>query len=76
MEQTITRAEHLAWCKERALEYANAGDLTSSMASMLSDLRKHTETENHPGEKLWVMMVLGGLLNTKEEVIKFINGFN
>jgi hypothetical protein len=39
-----TREEHLAWCKERALEYVAAGDLANAVASMSSDLNKHPET--------------------------------
>ena len=42
-----TRDEHLAWCKQRALEYADRGDTTNAVASMMSDLGKHPETENH-----------------------------
>jgi hypothetical protein len=40
----MTRAEHLAWCKERALEYLDMGDRVNAMASMISDLGKHPET--------------------------------
>ena len=32
--------EHLAWCKARALEYLDAGDLGQAVASMMSDLTK------------------------------------
>lgn len=42
----MTRAEHLAWCKERALEYVDAGDLANAVASMGSDLGKHPETRH------------------------------
>jgi hypothetical protein len=38
------RAEHLQWCKDRALEYVARGDLRNAMASMLSDLQKHPGT--------------------------------
>jgi hypothetical protein len=38
-----TRDEHLAWAKQRALEYLDAGDLSSAVASMGSDLKKHRE---------------------------------
>jgi hypothetical protein len=31
----LTRDEHLAWCKRRALEYVGAGDLTHAVASMI-----------------------------------------
>ena len=40
----MTRDEHLAWCKQRALEYLDAGDLLNAVTSMGSDLDKHPET--------------------------------
>lgn len=39
-----TRAEHLEWCRGRALEYLGRGDLLNAAASMGSDLSKHPET--------------------------------
>jgi hypothetical protein len=45
----MSRADHLAWCKQRALEYLDAGDRTNAIASMISDLRKHPELEDHAG---------------------------
>ena len=32
-----TRAEHMAWCKERALEYADSGDAGLAMSSLIQD---------------------------------------
>ena len=40
----MTRSEHLAWCKTRALEYCKVGNIDDALASMLSDLGKHPET--------------------------------
>jgi hypothetical protein len=40
----MEREEHLAWCKERALEYLDRGALADAVASMGSDLSKHAET--------------------------------
>ena len=40
----MNRSEHLAWCKQRALEYVDKGDLVNAVTSMLSDLGKHPET--------------------------------
>src|ERR1700722_5897494 len=42
----LTRDEHLAWCKRRALEHVAAGDLTHAVASMASDLKMHPDTDN------------------------------
>lgn len=73
---TTTRAEHLAWCKERALEYCDAGDLQNALASMGSDLQKHPETAGHIGVGLGLAMMAGGQLSTQAEMRKFIEGFN
>lgn len=71
-----TRAEHLAWCKQRALEYADRGDMTNAIASMGSDLNKHPETEGHSGMELMMMMAMAGQLDRPGELRKFIEGFN
>jgi hypothetical protein len=42
----LTRDEHLAWCKRRALECIDAGDLTHAVAGMASDLKAHPDTDN------------------------------
>lgn len=39
-----TRDEHLAWCKERALEYIDAGDVRNGVTSFASDVRKDPST--------------------------------
>lgn len=72
----MNRAEHLAWCKQRALEYCDANDPNQAWASMASDLGKHPETENHSAIALGMMMMVAGLLRTEPEMRKFIEGFN
>jgi hypothetical protein len=47
----MTREEHLEWCKARAREYLDQGDVINAIASMLSDLSKHDETRGI-GEKM------------------------
>ncbi len=71
----MTRKEHVDWCKKRALEYLDAGDRTTAIASMLSDLRKHEETASHPGKTLLVMYLAAGHLSTEWELRKFIEDF-
>jgi len=76
METTVSRSEHVAWCKQRALELVDAGDLNGAFASMGSDLNKHPETQNHPACELGMMLLVGGFLGTPVEMRKFIEGFN
>ena len=72
----MTRTEHLNWCKARALQYVDIGDLTNAYASMTSDLSKHDETRNHPAASLGMTLLMNGQLSTASEMRKFIKGFN
>lgn len=72
----MNRAEHLEWCKKRALEYVDNDDIQQAWTSMASDLTKHKETENHAGIMLGMMMLIGGHLSTCQKMRKFIEGFN
>jgi hypothetical protein len=70
----MTRHEHLAWCKRRALEYLDAGDLANAVASMGSDMGKHPETGMSD-----TLMSLGMMLiirNDAPGVRRWIEGFN
>jgi len=71
----MNRSEHLQWCKDRALEYVDAGDNQQAFSSLLSDLGKHKETSDsaHIAFLLGMLAVNSG---SPEEMRKFINGFN
>ena len=72
----MNRDEHVQWCKDRALEYVDQGDLSSALASMGSDLNKHPDTEGHAGMQMGIMLLAGGHLSSDHEMRKFIQGFN
>lgn len=76
MNTTMTRAEHLAWCKQRALDDMAVGDVQDAFASMASDLQKHPETQGHAGIGLGIIMLASGQLSTADEMERFIKGFN
>jgi hypothetical protein len=75
-EEKTERQKHLEWCKERALQYVEAGELTQAYSSMASDMRKHKETENHMGLELGLGLLMGGHLDTAAQMKKFIEDFN
>jgi len=60
-----TRQEHLMFCKKRALECVEAGDLSEAFASMASDLSKHPETEGHSGISLGMAFLYRVILHTR-----------
>lgn len=72
----MSRAEHLRWAKDRALEYVEAGDLVNAQASMTSDLSKHPETRGHRALHVWMLLALGGRMDTAEEVRQFVEAIN
>lgn len=71
-----SREEHMDWCKRRALEYVDAGNLMEAYSSMASDLGKHPETAGHSAIQLGTMLLVGGQLNTSKTMRDFIEGFN
>lgn len=72
----MTREEHLAWCKKRALEYCDKGQPMEAITSMLSDLSKHPETHSPALEQLTMGLLMIGSLRTASEARHHINGFN
>lgn len=71
----MTRQEHLAWCKRRALEYLDAGDYPQALASMVSDLNKHEETAV-PGGSILVLMGMQAAQNQDYGYMRrWIEGF-
>jgi len=69
-----SRSEHLAWCKERALEYL-PDDPTQAVMSMTSDLNKHPET----GGEMYAMLAVAGMMEIQrgpEAVRRWVEGFN
>lgn len=73
----MNRAEHLQWCKDRALEILdNGGTSTEAFASFGSDMNKHDETREHVAMQMGIVGLMGGLYQDPEEMRNFINGFN
>jgi len=72
----MKRDEHIKWCKERALEYLDKGDINQAYTSMASDLSKHSDTENHHAIEIGMGLMIIGRLSTVEDMRKFIEGFH
>jgi len=73
----MTRAEHLKWCKDRAMEYVRIGDMNQAFASISSDLMKHDETQMHEStNRLGLQLLLSGHLSTVKAMTEWIQGYN
>lgn len=68
-----TRAEHVAWCKQRALKYVEQGSLVTAVTSMLSDMSKHPLTDSPLlGESARTILIDRGA----NRVVRWINDFH
>lgn len=74
MPEDMTRDEHLSWCKQRALEYWTAGDLQNAVASMMSDLGRHPETQSY-NQHIMALGLLYVINNDYTSVRRWIEGF-
>jgi hypothetical protein len=73
----MTRAEHLAWCKERALAELDAGGplaQANALASITSDLRKHPDTAGHAAIVLTTQFTMAGDLQGDEQIREWLDG--
>lgn len=77
----MTRTEHIKWCKERAIKeydyYIKDGASVAQrngLASIMSDLNKHPETNSPTLQSLIVMNMT--IPMTRQKFVDFINGFN
>jgi len=75
-----TRAEHVAWCKQRALEYVDQGELGQALASMTSDMRKHDDPDDPIDPTLIVFIYMEGTrlaaADDRAGFRRFIEGFD
>lgn len=73
-----TRAEHLQWCKDRALAELDADPTGAgparALASLTSDLGKHEATAGHAGVELGYLLMISGHLSRPEQVREHIEG--
>ncbi len=72
---TMTRDEHLAWCKQRALAYLPSNP-KEAFSSMVSDLGKHDDLAKHIGLELGLMLLMTGHLSHPDEMRRWVEGFN
>lgn len=71
-----TRDEHLEWCKQRAREYLDRGELADAVASMGSDLDKHPDTRGGPGHIALLNLAMLYITNHDAQgVRRWIEGF-
>lgn len=74
MGKEMTRTEHLAWAKQRALEYCDRGELQYALDSLISDMGKHPDTHDPYWAEAAVVQWMDGKLCTEETMRAFING--
>jgi thioredoxin-like negative regulator of GroEL len=72
----LTRSEHLAWAKARALAYCDEGNINEAFTSLASDLSKNPETADHKAMEHLMSLMLFGEGMTVEDMRRYIKGMN
>lgn len=67
--------EHLDWCIERAMVYADMGDMPNAWASFGSDCLNHEGTAHIPGHELYGMAMLSGVYDQPAAFREFLSGW-
>lgn len=70
-----TAREHLDWCVERAMAYADRGDWVNAWASFASDVNKHDGTRHIGSHALLGMAMLSGAYDRPAAFRDFITGW-
>ena len=75
-EPQMSRADHLAWAKQRALWELEprGGGVPSAVASIVQDLASHWDLTDHPARTLLMLLAFSGNLNTPAQVREFVEG--
>jgi hypothetical protein len=71
----MTREEHLAWCKRRALQYIDRGEIAEGLKSMISDMEKHPQTSCPELHTLTVGLMAIGDLDTVDKARRHVEGY-
>lgn len=76
----INRQEHTKWCKERARAYLDIKSIhysvSSAFASMVSDMRKHSETNKQIESPPIQLVMMATMMKMNHiDVQNFIEGF-
>jgi hypothetical protein len=71
----MTRDEHIEWCKARAREYLDAGDVVNAIASKMTDVTQHPETTQVLSPTLTSFGMMAAQNNDLAAARRFVEGF-
>lgn len=72
-----TREQYVQWCKDRAMEYVERGDLLEGVTSMMSDMDKRDDTKLKGAlGALGIHAAMQAQQGNRDMVERFILGFN
>jgi hypothetical protein len=72
-----SRKDHLDWCKQRAIEYLDRGDIAKAYASMISDIGKWEGGDLYDALTLaYISMDAMLFRTTAADMRNWIDGFN
>lgn len=73
---SMSRDDHLAWAKTRALEYVDRYELMNAVNSMLSDLNAHDGFDKVTSAFLATLGMMDVINGDREAVRRWVEGFH
>jgi hypothetical protein len=75
-EPQMSRANHLAWAKQRALWELEpgGGGVATAISSIVQDFATHPDLADHPARTMMTLLALSGNLSTTQQAREFIEG--
>ena len=75
-EPQMSRADHLAWSKQRALWELEprGGGIPAAISSIAQDFASHPGLADHPAQTMITMLAFSGNLSTPAQVREFVEG--
>jgi len=72
----MSRANHLAWSKQRALWELEprGGGVSAAVASIVQDFASHPDLADHPARTMMTMLAFSGNLSTPAQAREFVEG--
>ena len=75
-EPQMSRVNHLAWAKQRALWELEprGGGVSTAISSIVQDFATHPDLADHPARIMMTLLALSGNLSTTQQAREFIEG--
>lgn len=70
----MNRTEHVETVKQHALAALDEGNILTALTTVVDELPRHPETQEHAGIDLLALLAVSGMMHTEPQVREFVEG--